>query len=77
MRAELVGKCDLKKRRYLGPTSMDNELSLVMANLAQVRRGAVAFDPFVGTGSILLAAAQLGPSERRTRTNEIDVLVQR
>ena len=49
----LVSKCDLKKRPYLGPTSMDNELSLVMANMALVRKGSVVLDPFVGTGSIL------------------------
>ena len=75
---------------------MDNELSLVMANIARVRKGAralvprrtslggttlsararallalnlrlppgkqgaIVFDPFVGTGSILVAAAQFG-----------------
>ncbi|KAL7445055.1 hypothetical protein ACHAXM_009746 [Skeletonema potamos] len=50
----------LKKRAYLGPTSMDSELSLIMTNLAQVKKGSVAFDPFVGTGSILLTAALRG-----------------
>lgn len=29
----------LKKRLYLGPTSMDSELSLIMTNLAKVTRG--------------------------------------
>lgn len=50
----------LKKRSYLGPTSMDSELSLIMTNLAQVKKGCFAFDPFVGTGSILLTAALKG-----------------
>ncbi len=50
----------LKKRAYLGPTSMDSELSLIMTNLAQVKKGSFAFDPFVGTGSILLTAALRG-----------------
>ena len=50
----------LKKRSYLGPTSMDSELSLIMTNLAQVQKGTIAFDPFVGTGSILLTAALRG-----------------
>lgn len=50
----------LKKRSYLGPTSMDSELSLIMTNLAQIRKGSIAFDPFVGTGSILLTAALRG-----------------
>ena len=50
----------LKKRSYLGPTSMDHELSLVMCNLGRVRKGSIAFDPFVGTGSILLSCAIRG-----------------
>lgn len=51
---------DLKQRRYLGPTSMDAELSFIMTNLAQVQAGTIAFDPFVGTGSILLSCALRG-----------------
>ena len=64
----LVGDCardiidvhDLKKRKYLGPTSMDAELSLVMANMGLVRPGAIVLDPYVGTGSLLVACAQFG-----------------
>jgi len=55
-----IEKYSLKKRAYLGPTSMDAELSLIMTNLAQIQRGSFAFDPFVGTGSILLTAALRG-----------------
>ena len=50
----------LKKRVYLGPTSMDAELSLVMTNLARVTSQSLAFDPFVGTGSILLSCGLRG-----------------
>jgi len=50
----------LKKRVYLGPTSMDAELSLVMTNLARVTGQCLAFDPFVGTGSILLSCGLRG-----------------
>jgi tRNA (guanine10-N2)-methyltransferase len=55
-----VDHYSLKKRAYLGPTSMDAELSFVMTNLGQVRKGTIAFDPFVGTGSILLSCALRG-----------------
>lgn len=51
---------NLKHRVYLGPTSMDAELSFVMASLGQIRKGSVCFDPFVGTGSILLSCALRG-----------------
>ncbi|KAJ1967637.1 hypothetical protein IWQ62_001731 [Dispira parvispora] len=56
----LVGKFNLKKRNYLGNTSMDAELSLVMANQALARPGALVYDPFVGTGSFLLTCAHFG-----------------
>ncbi len=51
---------NLKKRLFIGNTSMDPQLSLLMANLAQVQSDRLVFDPFVGTGSILLAAAAFG-----------------
>ena len=31
-----INTLDLKKRRYLGPTSMDAELALLMVNFAKV-----------------------------------------
>jgi tRNA (guanine10-N2)-methyltransferase len=37
----------LKKRLYLGPTSMDSELSLIMTNLAQVKEGSIVSTNFV------------------------------
>lgn len=39
---------------------MDPTLSLLMANQALVQRGDLVFDPFVGTGSLLIAAAKFG-----------------
>ncbi|KAI9220166.1 S-adenosyl-L-methionine-dependent methyltransferase [Blastocladiella britannica] len=53
-------KFNLKRRKYLGTTSMDPELSLVMANMAQVRPGSLVYDPFTGTGSFLVTAAHFG-----------------
>lgn len=38
---------------------MDPLLSLLMANLALVKEGDVVLDPFVGTGSLLVAAGVL------------------
>jgi tRNA (guanine10-N2)-methyltransferase len=56
----LITKYELSKRNYLGPTAMDAELAFLMANQALVRPGKFVFDPFVGTGSILVAAAHFG-----------------
>jgi tRNA (guanine10-N2)-methyltransferase len=47
----------LTKREYLGPTSTDTELAFLMCNQAQITSESVVFDPFCGTGSILVAAA--------------------
>lgn len=55
-----VEQYSLTKRTYLGPTSMDAELSFIMTNLAQVDKGSFVIDPFVGTGSILLSCAIRG-----------------
>ncbi|KAH8046085.1 tRNA (guanine-N2-)-methyltransferase [Aureococcus anophagefferens] len=57
---DLVHKCDLKRRIYLGPTALDNELALVMANCARCDVGSLVLDPFAGTGSILVACALFG-----------------
>jgi tRNA (guanine10-N2)-methyltransferase len=54
------GKYNLKKRPYLGPTSTDHELALLMANQAQCKPGDLVYDPFVGTGSIAVACQHFG-----------------
>lgn len=57
---DVISKYDLKKRQYISTTSMDAELSLVTANMALAAPGKVFFDPFVGTGSFLVAASHFG-----------------
>jgi len=57
---DMVRKHDLKKRRYLSTTSMDAELALVTANIALADGGRLFYDPFAGTGSFPLAAAEWG-----------------
>lgn len=39
---------------------MDPQLSLIMANQALVQKGDIVLDPFVGTGSLLVAASHFG-----------------
>lgn len=53
-------KYDLKKRPYKGTTSFEAELSLVSANIAQVKAGTIMYDPFAGTGSFLVAGGHYG-----------------
>jgi len=55
-----ISKLNIKDRKYIGNTTMDPQLALLTANLAQVEEGKVVMDPFVGTGSLLIAAAELG-----------------
>lgn len=57
---DFVDLQSLKKRPYIGPTSLDAELALVMANMALVNPGSLVLDPFVGTASILVPCAQWG-----------------
>ncbi|XP_031837594.1 tRNA (guanine(10)-N(2))-methyltransferase TRMT11 isoform X3 [Nomia melanderi] len=57
---DLIQKLSLKTRKFIGNTSMDPQLSLIMANQAQVQKGDIVLDPFVGTGSLLVAASHFG-----------------
>ncbi|KAG5487106.1 hypothetical protein LSCM1_07778 [Leishmania martiniquensis] len=59
-RGSLLATYDLRKRPYIGTTSMPPEESLVMANMSGVCRGHYVYDPFCGTGSLLIAAAHYG-----------------
>lgn len=52
-------KYSLKRRQYIGPTSMDAELAFVMANMAGIRGGDLVLDPFCGTGGIMVACKAL------------------
>ncbi len=71
-RRDLVTRLSIKKRRFIGNTTMDPQLSLLMANLACVKEGDLAMDPFVGTGSLSLACAQFGA---RCLGGDIDFLM--
>ena len=57
---EVIGKYDLKKRKYISTTSMDAELALVTANITLAAPGKLFYDPFVGTGSFPVACAHFG-----------------
>ncbi|XP_066269435.1 tRNA (guanine(10)-N2)-methyltransferase homolog [Branchiostoma lanceolatum] len=57
---KLIDKYAVRKRHHIGETSMDAGLSFVMANMAATKRNSVVFDPFVGTGSLLVSSAHFG-----------------
>ncbi|RFU36011.1 hypothetical protein B7463_g406, partial [Scytalidium lignicola] len=57
---DIVAKYDLKKRKYISTTSMDAELALVTANITLAAPGKLFYDPFVGTGSFMVASAHFG-----------------
>ncbi|GET85836.1 methyltransferase-like protein [Leishmania tarentolae] len=59
-RSALLTKYDLRRRPYIGTTSMPPEESLMMANMSGVCHGHYVYDPFCGTGSLLIAAAHYG-----------------
>eukprot|EP00002_Diphylleia_rotans_P010500 TRINITY_DN2097_c0_g2_i2.p1 TRINITY_DN2097_c0_g2~~TRINITY_DN2097_c0_g2_i2.p1 ORF type:complete len:405 (+),score=82.60 TRINITY_DN2097_c0_g2_i2:114-1328(+) len=71
-RRDLVDRHTLKKREFIGPTSMNSELSSIMANLVQADVGRFIFDPFVGTGSILISCAEFGA---HTIGGDIDIRI--
>lgn len=70
----VIAKYELSRRKYLGPTAMDAEIALLMAHQALVKPGKLVYDPFVGTGSILVAAAHYGAL---TMGADIDIRVVR
>ena len=57
---DAINTYSLKSRRYLSTTSMDSELSLITANLTLAAPGKLFYDPFVGTGSFLIASSHFG-----------------
>lgn len=50
---ELIRSHSVKNRHFIGNTSMDAGLSLIMTNHAKVKKNDFVFDPFVGTGGHL------------------------
>ncbi|XP_010546056.1 PREDICTED: tRNA (guanine(10)-N2)-methyltransferase homolog [Tarenaya hassleriana] len=71
---KLVPTYQLKSRNYLGPTAMDAEVAFLMSNQAKAAPGKLVYDPFVGTGSILVSAAHFGAT---TMGADIDIRVVR
>ncbi|MBN3305748.1 TRM11 methyltransferase, partial [Amia calva] len=57
---DLIKSHSVKKRHFIGNTSMDAGLSFIMANHARVKPNDLVYDPFVGTGSLLVACAHFG-----------------
>uniref|UniRef100_A0A182Y772 tRNA (guanine(10)-N(2))-methyltransferase TRMT11 n=1 Tax=Anopheles stephensi TaxID=30069 RepID=A0A182Y772_ANOST len=57
---DMINEISLKNRKFIGNTSMDPQLSLLMANQGLVRGGDLVLDPFAGSGSLLVAAAKFG-----------------
>ncbi|KAF8894113.1 tRNA guanosine-2'-O-methyltransferase [Infundibulicybe gibba] len=57
---KLVGQFDVKKREYYGNTSMESEMSLLMANQTMASKGKLIYDPFIGTGSMAYPTAYFG-----------------
>ncbi|KAF6761256.1 RNA methylase [Ephemerocybe angulata] len=56
----LVNVFDVKKRKYYGNTSMEAEVSLLMANQTMASPGKLMYDPFMGTGSMAYPIAHFG-----------------
>ncbi|MBC7131029.1 N-6 DNA methylase, partial [Candidatus Bathyarchaeota archaeon] len=50
----------LKNRPFVHPSAMQPKLARAMVNLARSKAGKLVFDPFCGTGSILIEAALIG-----------------
>lgn len=57
---DVIGKYDLKKRKYICTTSMDAELALITANISLAAPEKLFYDPFVGSGSFPVACAHFG-----------------
>uniref|UniRef100_A0A8C8J631 tRNA (guanine(10)-N(2))-methyltransferase TRMT11 n=1 Tax=Oncorhynchus tshawytscha TaxID=74940 RepID=A0A8C8J631_ONCTS len=57
---ELIRSHSVKNRHFIGNTSMDAGLSFIMANHARVKAYDLVYDPFVGTGSLLVACSHFG-----------------
>ncbi|KAI9510945.1 tRNA guanosine-2'-O-methyltransferase [Russula earlei] len=56
----LIRTFDVKKRQYFGNTSMEAEISLLMANQTLASPGKLIYDPFIGTGSLAYTSAHFG-----------------
>jgi len=57
---KFVHQYSLKTRPYIGPTSMPADMAFLYANQALAEPSKLVYDPFVGTGSLLVACAHFG-----------------
>ncbi|XP_053141266.1 tRNA (guanine(10)-N2)-methyltransferase homolog isoform X2 [Hemicordylus capensis] len=57
---DLIESYSVKRRHFIGNTSMDACLAFIMANHGRVKPNDIVFDPFVGTGGLLIASAHFG-----------------
>ncbi|GHJ88048.1 hypothetical protein NliqN6_4450 [Naganishia liquefaciens] len=56
----LIQKFIVKERKFYGNTSMESEMSLLMAGQTLSDNGKIIYDPFAGTGSLLYTCAHWG-----------------
>ncbi|KAL5967638.1 hypothetical protein TSMEX_004607 [Taenia solium] len=59
-RRRILNEFDLSKRTYLGNTTMDVCLAGIIANACLCGPGDIVWDPFLGTGGMVLAASVWG-----------------
>lgn len=59
---ELAEWSDVKKRAFIGTTTMPADRALLMSNLGVVTGGRTILDPFCGSGGLLLSSALLAAS---------------
>ncbi|KAL7720974.1 tRNA (guanine(10)-N(2))-methyltransferase [Entamoeba marina] len=57
---KIVNHFSLKVRPYIGTTSMDPELCVIMTTMGCCKEATFMCDPFAGTGSMLVTAAHFG-----------------
>lgn len=55
-----LGQFNLKERKFIANTTMDPLLSFLMSNIAKVDEHHFVYDPFVGSGGLLISAAYHG-----------------
>lgn len=58
--SKFVSNFPLNKRKFINTTSMDPSIALLSASQGLCGPGKIAYDPFCGSGSLLVACASLG-----------------
>ncbi|CAH8865373.1 unnamed protein product [Trichobilharzia szidati] len=60
IRKNMMNNFRLSERAHLGNTTMDVRLAAIMANVGLCQKSSLVWDPFIGTGSTVLAASVWG-----------------